>query len=50
MWAFAGPLAGFVVAIIFLVYGFATLPPPDQIFQFHPEYKQYGLDYASHVL
>ena len=45
----AGPLAGFVVAIAFLIYGFATLPPPEHIFQFHPEYKQYGLDYARHV-
>jgi len=45
----AGPLAGFVVAVAFLIYGFATLPPPEHIFQFHPEYKQYGLDYANHV-
>jgi len=45
----AGPLAGFVVAIVFLIYGFVTLPPPEHIFQFHPEYRQYGLDYASHV-
>ncbi len=45
----AGPLAGFVVAVAFLIYGFATLPPPENIFQFHPEYKQYGLNYESHV-
>ncbi len=45
----AGPLAGFVVAVAFLIYGFATLPPPEHIFQFHPEYKQYGLNYADHV-
>ena len=45
----AGPLAGFVVAIAFLIYGFITLPPPEHVFEFHPEYKQYGLDYASHV-
>src|SRR5579859_6215624 len=45
----AGPLAGFVVALAFLIYGFVTLPPPEYIFQFHPEYKQYGLDYANHV-
>jgi membrane-associated protease RseP (regulator of RpoE activity) len=45
----AGPLAGFVVAVAFLIYGFVTLPPPEHIFQFHPEYKEYGLDYASHV-
>ena len=45
----AGPLAGFVVAVAFLIYGFVTLPPPEYVFQFHPEYKQYGLDYADHV-
>ncbi|MBS1488501.1 MAG: site-2 protease family protein [Bacteroidetes bacterium] len=45
----AGPLAGFVVALVFLIYGFLTLPPPEYVFQFHPEYQQYGLDYAAHV-
>ncbi len=45
----AGPLAGFVIAVAFLIYGFVTLPPPEHIFQFHPEYKQYGLNYADHV-
>jgi len=45
----AGPLAGLVVALGFLIYGFVTLPSPDFIFQFHPDYKQYGLDYANHV-
>lgn len=45
----AGPLAGFVVAIGVMWYGFSTLPPPEYIFQFHPEYSQYGLEYASHV-
>jgi membrane-associated protease RseP (regulator of RpoE activity) len=45
----AGPLAGFIVALVVLWYGFRTLPPPDHIFQFHPDYKQYGLNYADHV-
>lgn len=45
----AGPLAGFVVALLALFYAYRTLPPPEYIYQFHPEYKQYGLDYASHV-
>lgn len=45
----AGPLAGFVVALCVLYYGFATLPPPEHIFTIHPEYEQYGLDYADHV-
>lgn len=45
----AGPLAGFVVSLGFLFYGFTHLPPPEYIFQFHPQYEQFGLDYASHV-
>jgi membrane-associated protease RseP (regulator of RpoE activity) len=45
----AGPLAGFVVALFVLWYGFATLPPPEYVFQFHPDYKVFGLNYAQHV-
>lgn len=45
----AGPLAGFVVAFGLLYYGFATLPPAEHIFTIHPEYEQYGLNYAEHV-
>lgn len=35
----AGPLAGFVVAIGFIWYGFATLPEPDYIYNLHPDYE-----------
>jgi membrane-associated protease RseP (regulator of RpoE activity) len=45
----AGPLAGFFVALALLFYGFRTLPEPDYIFSFHPEYEEYGLDYEEHV-
>ena len=46
----AGPLAGFVVAVPLLVYGFATLPPlADYLFQIHPEYARYGAAYADFV-
>ncbi|MCH8317415.1 MAG: site-2 protease family protein [Bacteroidetes bacterium] len=34
----AGPLAGFVVAIMLLFYGFTHLPPPKYIFNIHTEY------------
>mgnify|MGYP000435080848 FL=1 len=37
------------MALAILYYGFATLPPAEHIFTIHPEYKQYGLDYADHV-
>jgi membrane-associated protease RseP (regulator of RpoE activity) len=45
----AGPLAGFVVAVVCLWYGFTHLPPADYIFQFHPEYARFGADYAAYV-
>ena len=45
----AGPLAGFVLALGVLYYGFTHLPSPEYIFTIHPEYKQYGLSYAEHV-
>ncbi|MBT1703561.1 site-2 protease family protein [Chryseosolibacter indicus] len=45
----AGPLAGFVVAVALLIYGFSTLPPVEYVFQFHPEYEQFGANYAEHV-
>ncbi len=34
----AGPLAGFVVALVVLTYGFTHLPPKDYIYSIHPEY------------
>ncbi len=45
----SGPLAGFVVAIVVIWYGFTHLPEPEYIFQIHPEYEQYGLDYPQYV-
>ena len=45
----AGPLAGFVVAVGVLAYGFTHLPPIDYLFTIHPEYVRYGADYAQYV-
>jgi membrane-associated protease RseP (regulator of RpoE activity) len=45
----AGPLAGFVAALVVLFYGFTHLPEPEYIFKIHPNYEQYGLSYAEHV-
>ena len=45
----AGPLAGFVLALMILFYGFTHLPPPEYVFQFHPDYEQYGLNYGDSV-
>lgn len=38
----SGPIAGFVVAVICLVYGFKTLPETDYIYDMHPEYEVFG--------
>ncbi len=45
----AGPLAGFVVALAVLFYGFTHLPPIDYIFTIHPEYAKYGASYPQFV-
>ena len=46
----AGPLAGFLVAVPVLIYGFLTLPPlPDYLFKIHPDYAQYGASYGQYV-
>lgn len=45
----AGPVAGFVVALLIMFYGFQTLPPPEYIFEIHPAYEKYGLAYADSV-
>ncbi len=45
----AGPLAGFVIALAVLIYGYSTLPELDYLFEIHPSYAQYGDDYAQHV-
>jgi len=34
----SGPIAGFIVSIIFLIIGFSNLPPIDYIYSFHKEY------------
>ncbi|MCS7078122.1 MAG: site-2 protease family protein [Bacteroidia bacterium] len=38
----AGPLAGLVVGLGLMIYGYATLPPESYIFSIHPEYVKYG--------
>ncbi|HEX8329736.1 MAG TPA: site-2 protease family protein [Hymenobacter sp.] len=45
----AGPLAGFLVAVPLLIYGFTHLPPLEYLFSVHPEYTPYGADYARYV-
>ena len=45
----AGPLAGFVVAIGFLIYGYRHLPSHEFLYDIHPEYEQYGTNYGDYV-
>jgi membrane-associated protease RseP (regulator of RpoE activity) len=45
----AGPLAGFVVAIFVIIYGFTHLPPAEYVYNIHPEYEHFGLDYDKIV-
>ncbi|MEP0985576.1 site-2 protease family protein [Ekhidna sp.] len=43
----SGPIAGFVVAVACLIYGFQTLPPTEYIYEVHPEYEVFGEDFES---
>lgn len=45
----AGPLAGFVAALVVLWYGFTHLPPPEYIFSIHPDYARFGPNYPQFV-
>ncbi len=45
----AGPLAGFILALGILFYGFTNLPDKEYIYQIHPDYIQYGENYADFV-
>jgi membrane-associated protease RseP (regulator of RpoE activity) len=45
----AGPLAGFVIALAVLIYGYANMPGLDFVFDVHPEYEQYGAEYGKYV-
>ncbi|MBP6410684.1 MAG: site-2 protease family protein [Pseudarcicella sp.] len=45
----AGPLAGFVLAMICIIYGFTHLPPMEYLYNIHPEYAKYGGSFAKYV-
>ena len=44
----AGPLAGFIISLAFLIIGLATLPPKEFIYNIHPEYMIYFGDIPGH--
>ncbi len=45
----SGPLAGFVLAVAILAYGFCTLPKKDYVFNIHPDYKTFGENFEDYV-
>jgi len=45
----AGPLAGFVAALIVIFYGFTHLPPKDHIYSIHPQYELFGENFEDYV-
>lgn len=45
----AGPLAGFVVALGVLFYGYTHLPAREDIYRIHPQYEKYGSNYEKYV-
>jgi len=54
--AAAGPLAGFIISVACLVYGFSSLPPVDYLLAIHPNYfngqpvPQGSLAFGSNLL
>ena len=46
---YAGPLAGFVVAVSVLLWGFTHLPTWEYVMQIHPEYIPFGPHYGEFV-
>ena len=45
----AGPLAGFVLSLVVLLYGFTHLPPKEHIYSIHPEYQVFGTDFDKYI-
>ncbi len=45
----AGPLAGFVAAMLVLVYGFTHLPGKDYVLDLNPAYAPYGDQYEKYA-
>ncbi|MCP4460112.1 MAG: site-2 protease family protein [Cytophagales bacterium] len=43
----SGPLAGFVIALGVLWYGFASLPETEYIYEVHPEYELFGENFEE---
>ena len=45
----SGPLAGFVIIIGVMIYGYRTLPPTEYIYEIHPEYEVFGENFEERM-
>ncbi|WP_436515848.1 site-2 protease family protein [Ekhidna sp. To15] len=45
----SGPVAGFVIAVVLLVYGFQSLPETEYIYEVHPEYEVFGENFEERM-
>ena len=45
----SGPIAGFVVALGVLWYGYTHLPETEYIYEVHPEYELFGLEFEQRM-
>lgn len=45
----AGPIAGFIVALLVLSYGLYNLPTADYVYMIHPEYLNFDGDYRLYL-
>lgn len=45
----AGPLAGFVIAVGVLIYGYANIPGLEFLWNIHPDYEAFGANYGDFV-
>lgn len=46
---YAGPVAGFILAMFVLIYGFTNLPEKNYVFQIHEYYEKFGEHYEDSV-
>lgn len=46
----SGPIAGFVVALGLLIYGFTHLPETEYIYEIHPEYEVFGESFEKQMM
>ncbi|MEO9869091.1 site-2 protease family protein [Ekhidna sp.] len=46
----SGPIAGFIVALILMIYGFRSLPETEYIYEVHPEYEVFGENFEERMM